>query len=181
MSNSKYEFRHMLKTREIRADAKADTVISNCVIEHAWYQTSVCVMLYLGIGHEVDTQRLLEHALAHGKRVFVPRCHADGVMDAVEIFGKDDLQSGMFGILEPKDSLKKANPCELDLVIVPGVAFDRKKNRLGRGKGYYDRFLEQAKHAKTIGICRNDRLFDQVPTDAHDRKMDALITETEIL
>ena len=77
--------------------------------------------------------------------------------------------------------MQKADPCELDLVIVPGVAFDRKKNRLGRGKGYYDRFLEQAKNAKTIGICKSDRLFDHVPTDAHDRKMDALITETEIL
>jgi len=180
MSNPKAEFRRMLKARETRSDAAADRVITNRVVAHKWYQSAACVMLYLSIGHEVDTSGLLDHALNAGKRVFVPRCHADGIMDVVEIFGRDDLQSGMFGISEPKPHLSKANPHELDLVIVPAMAFDRGKNRLGRGKGYYDRFLEQASRAKTIGICRSDRLFDTVPFEEHDRKMDALITEYEI-
>ena len=181
MHNLKSEFRAMLKTRGTNPNTVADETIVGHVIGHTWYQDAERVMLYLSIGHEVDTKRLLAHAFSAGKRVFVPRCLPNGIMDAVEIFGQDDLQTGMYGILEPKSQLPKGSPHELDLIVVPGVAFDRMKNRLGRGKGYYDRFLEQADHAKTIGICRNDRVFDAVPVDAHDRKMDAVITENEIL
>lgn len=181
MSNSKTEFRRMLKARGNRPCAVSDHTIVNRVISHEWYQKSACVMLYLSIGHEVDTCELLSHAWNVGKRVFVPRCHAGGIMDAVEIFSRDDLQRGMFDILEAKAELPAADPTILDLIIVPAMAFDREKNRLGRGAGYYDRFLEQAYRAKTIGICRSDRLFDTVPCEEHDCKMDALITENEIL
>lgn len=181
MSNPKAEFRRMLKAQKTRVDAAADKTIIDRLISHEWYQAATCVMLYLSIGHEVDTNRLLDHALGAGKRVFVPRCHADGIMDAVEIFERNDLQSGMFGILEPKADLTQAPHDAIELIIVPGMAFDREKNRLGRGAGYYDRFLDRACSAKTIGICRNDRLFAQIPCEPHDHKMDALITEIEIL
>ena len=181
MRDPKSEFRAMLKARETRPDPTADHAIIDRVIGHTWYQNAASVMLYLSVGHEVETDALLSHAWGAGKRVFVPRCFPDGIMDAIEIFGREDLQSGMYGIPEPKSHLKKGDPRALDLIVVPGVAFDRERNRLGRGKGYYDRFLAQSAQAKTIGICRNDRLFASIPVDTHDRKMDVVITENEIL
>lgn len=177
----KKELRRTLRTIPGGKDLAREQQIRAQMLGHPWYREAACVMGYLSIGYEVEIFPVLKAALASGKRVFVPRCYEGGVMDAVEIFGPEDLEAGMFGILEPKAERKVENPEVLDLIFVPGMAFDRDCNRLGRGAGYYDRFLERASNAKTIGICVSERVLQQVPTDLYDRKMDALITENGLI
>ena len=85
----------------------------------------------------------------------------------------DNFAVGDFNILEPQNEPYTG---DFDLIIVPGVAFDRKGNRIGRGRGYYDRFLCQHLDVKRIGICFDFQLVDEVPTEPLDIKMDEVIT-----
>ena len=94
--------------------------------------------------------------------------------------GKESLKTGVFGILEPSEDCEAVPESEIDLIIVPGVAFDRQLNRMGRGKGYYDRLLSTLQAPK-IGICFDFQLQDTVPTESFDKKMDMIITEKEII
>ena len=95
--------------------------------------------------------------------------------------GKEAVRRGPFGIWEPAFSPESTSiEKEIDLIIVPGVAFDRQLNRLGRGKGYYDRLLTTLQVPK-IGIAYSFQLREQIPVEAFDRKMDLLITEKEII
>jgi len=177
----KREFRAWLKAQPDVNDRTADAVITQRVLDLSEYKQATYVFLYLSIGYEVDTYQLIKCAFSDGKRVCVPRCHAGGVMDAVEISSVSDLQPGMYGILEPDETLPAIDPEKLDFILVPGMAFDRMRNRLGRGAGYYDRFLDRAKDAVTVGVCRSARLFDMIPFESHDKKVDFLITEKETL
>ena len=90
--------------------------------------------------------------------------------------GTDSLKPGIFGIMEPIEQETTVDESEIDLIIVPGVAFDRQLNRMGRGKGYYDRLLSTLQAPK-IGICFDFQLQDTVPTESFDKKMDMIITE----
>ena len=101
-------------------------------------------------------------------------------MDAV---GVDSLDRGFsksrLGILEPLREKKTVNTDEIDLVIVPGLAFDKSGNRLGHGKGYYDRYLERCgENVFFIGIAYDFQVLDTIPADAHDIKMNMIVTES---
>ena len=122
------------------------------------FQQASCIALYHAIPGEVQTAglQLLLYA------------------------GKESLKTGVFGILEPSEDCEAVPESEIDLIIVPGVAFDRQHNRLGRGKGFYDRLLSTLDVPK-IGICYDFQLKDQIPAEPFDRKMDLIITEKEIL
>jgi 5-formyltetrahydrofolate cyclo-ligase len=103
-------------------------------------------------------------------------------MDAVQITGLDkDLVKNGFGILEPRKEAEPADIRKIDLILVPGVAFDRLGNRLGHGKGFYDRFLESCNNAYTIGIAYDFQVFNNIPCELHDKKMDAITTESGVL
>lgn len=179
--NEKREFRAKLKALEETREPVADAMIMRRVRGLSEYQKAACVLLYLSIGHEVDTYQLIEQAFSDGKRVCVPRCYTEGIMDAVEISSLSELNPGMYGILEPDVNAPAFDAGQLDLILVPAMAFDRARNRLGRGAGYYDRFLERAEQAVTVGVCRSTRLFDCVPHEPHDKKVDILITEHEVI
>ena len=84
-----------------------------------------------------------------------------------------------FGILEPSDVIEIKHPSEIDVILVPGVAFTREGGRLGMGKGYYDRFLKQCTGVK-IGLAYHEQILDVIPTEAHDVDMDILITDETI-
>ena len=98
-------------------------------------------------------------------------------MQFQQYLGKDALQKGAFNIWEPDDTCPIVGLQEIELIIVPGVAFDRSRNRLGRGKGFYDRILTQLEIPK-IGICFDFQLKEHIPTEAFDEKMDVILTET---
>ena len=129
------------------------------------------VMLYSALPDEVQTQAFLEKWHLK-KTIILPTVVGDDIIP-VE-FGKDTTFAvGDFNILEPQNEPYKGI---FDLIIVPGVAFDQEGNRLGRGKGYYDRFLCQHLEVKRIGICFDFQLVDTIPTEPFDIRMDEVIT-----
>jgi 5-formyltetrahydrofolate cyclo-ligase len=148
------------------------------------YQAAQCVMLYLDVRAEVRTRHDLPAALASGKKVVVPWCNAEGQLELFHLEHLDELAVGMYKILEPKADLrslptKQVDVKELDLVMVPGVAFDRRGGRTGHGKGYYDKLLEHARlTTPLVALAFECQLFPEIPMQAHDIFMDKIITET---
>ena len=149
------------------------------------YAAAKTVMWYVDAGSEVRTRHSLPEALVHGKRVVVPWCivetHQLGLFWLEEMA---ELVEGAYKILEPKEELrrlprKQVRPEELDLVMVPGTAFDPSGGRMGQGKGYYDRLLSQVRmNAPLVALAFDCQIFDAIPVSAHDVAMDAILTET---
>ena len=146
------------------------------VLVHPWFVAAETVLGYWAIGPEPVLTPVLEACLAMGKKLALPRCEADGAMTARRVLSLEQLESGAFGILEPPEPLRVMEPEELDLILTPGMAFSPTGARLGRGKGYYDRFLEKTK-GKTIGVCFESRLLASIPMEDHDRFVDAVLTD----
>lgn len=149
------------------------------------YKSAKTVMWYVDAGSEVRTRHTLPAALGHGKRVVVPWCVVE--TNALELFHLADmteLVEGAYKILEPKPELrhlpnKVVRPEELDLVMVPGTAFDLRGGRMGQGKGYYDRLLASARpNAPLVGMAFDCQVFDEIPVAEHDVFMDLVLTET---
>ncbi|HTM55320.1 MAG TPA: 5-formyltetrahydrofolate cyclo-ligase [Pirellulales bacterium] len=143
------------------------------------------VMVYIDVRTEVRTRHALPALLASGKRIVVPYC----VERDLELFlleSMDELAVGMYKILEPKPELrdgpdKRIAVDELDLIMVPGVAFDRNGARMGHGFGYYDKLLEHARaNAPLVALAFECQLFTEIPTQAHDVFMDKIITEQAV-
>ena len=132
------------------------------------------VLLYSALPDEVPTLPLLNRLTTEGKTVLLPRVVSDTDMELRRYTGPNDLEPGAFGIMEPTGELFTDHDL-IDVAVVPGMAFDREGHRLGRGKGYYDRFLAQLPHIYKIGICFPFQLVDKVPADAHDMLMDEVV------
>ena len=132
------------------------------------------VLLYSALPDEVPTQPLLNRLSTEGKTVLLPRVVSDTDMELRRYTGSNDLEQGAYGIMEPTGELF-IDYDNIDVAVVPGMAFDREGHRLGRGKGYYDRFLTRLPHTYKIGVCFPFQLVDHVPADAHDILMDEVI------
>lgn len=138
---------------------------------HPDFAKANIVMLYSALPDEVQTQAFLEKWHLK-KKIILPTVVGDDIIP-VE-YGKDTAFAvGDFNILEPQNEPYTGG---FDLIVVPGVAFDRKGNRLGRGRGYYDRFLCQHLDVRRIGICFDFQLVDEVPAEPFDILMDEVIT-----
>ncbi len=149
------------------------------------YAAAKTVMFYIDVRSEVRTRHNLIDALATGKKIIVPYC-VDGELELFHLESMDELELGMYRILEPKAELrtvaaKKVQPEELDLIMVPGVAFDKNGGRTGHGKGYYDKLLEHAKpETPLVGIAFECQLFPEIPCGDHDIYMDKVVTESAV-
>lgn len=149
------------------------------------YATAKTVMFYVDVRDEVRTRQALPEALLSGKRIVVPYC-LDGELELFHLESMDELELGMYRILEPRVELrtikeKHFQPEDLDLVMVPGVAFDRNGGRTGHGKGYYDKLLQHArKEAPLVALSFECQLFDEIPTGEHDIFMDKIVTEDNV-
>jgi 5-formyltetrahydrofolate cyclo-ligase len=149
------------------------------------YAAAQTVMFYVDVRTEVKTREFLAVALTHGKKIVVPYC-VDGELELFWLQSMDELSLGMYKILEPRVELrdvpaKKVTAEELDLVMVPGVAFDRRGARMGHGFGYYDKLLEHTRPSTPlIALAFECQLFEEIPTAAHDIFMDKIVTEAAI-
>lgn len=136
--------------------------------------------LYSPILNEVFTEEVFTQARKLSKRVVFPRVQGTE-MQFFEVAGHEELRAGNFGILEPQGA-QPIPIAELDLLLVPGVAFDQAGHRLGYGKGYYDRLLPQrSPHCRLVGFCFEFQLVASLPAEAHDIRMDLLVTEQRTL
>lgn len=167
------------------------------------FRAASCIALYHALPGEVQTADFIEKWYRK-KQLLLPVVKANDLR-LIAYMGPESVQRGAYGILEPIEIKENnTNPTEdesplrmedksysekksflwqekeIDLIIVPGVAFDRQKNRMGRGKGYYDRLLDSLSIPK-FGICFDFQLFDEIPTEPFDKKMDMLITEKELI
>ena len=139
--------------------------------QHPDFAKAETVMLYSALPDEVQTLAFLEKWHLK-KKIILPTVVGDDIIP-VE-YGKDTAFAvGDFNILEPQNEPYSGG---FDLIVVPGVAFDRKGNRLGRGRGYYDRFLCQHLDVKRIGICFDFQCVDEVPAEPFDIRMDEVLT-----
>lgn len=152
----------------------SDTLINLDCIKNAEH-----IMVYLSAFKEPDTFKLVEKLLDAGKEISVPISNTDTFTIAPSLIKSlDVLKKGAYGIYEPKEIISVPISA-IDIALIPGIAFSKAGDRLGFGKGYYDRFLEEFAGVK-IGIGYDFQVCDTIPVSAHDIKMDMIITEKRI-
>jgi len=145
--------------------------------KHLHSPISICA--YFPLKSEVDIRMLLKKLIERGDKVFLPRFE-DGMMVFRQALDLQNLSPGEFTIPEPPKNAPLLKPEEVDIILVPGRAFDRRGNRLGRGSGGYDQWLKKHRkenpHSKLWGTCLECQLVNEVPVEEHDVRMDAVVT-----
>jgi len=175
---------HANRNAQADKEAASRAIMEKCV-SLPEYAAARTVMCYVAVQSEVRTRDFLLQAMGEGKRVVVPYCAGD-VLELFHLEGMDELAPGVFKLLEPKAELrglpgKRVFAEELDLVMVPGVAFDRRGGRLGHGKGYYDRLLARVRpEALLVGVAFECQMFPEIPMLPYDIYMDLVITEKAV-
>ncbi len=149
------------------------------------YARARTVMLYLDFLSEVRTRWFLPTAWSEGKHVVVPYCE-NGEIELFRLDHVGELAPGTIGVLEPRRELRghgdrKIERSGPDLIVIPGLAFDRRGGRLGYGKGYYDRFLHHVRSDATrLAVCFECQLFADIPLLPHDIRMEMIVTEKAV-
>lgn len=145
------------------------------------YRNARCVLAYMSFGSEFETAGLVEDALANGKQLCLPRVDSGTrqlALHRVEDLGRD-LQSGVWGIREPLESCPPADLDRIDFVLLPGVAFTPRCERLGYGGGFYDRLIARfASRPPLVAAAYALQLCEDIPLDANDQRLDVVITES---
>ena len=156
-----------------------DDLIKQTLMESRVFKDCKNIFIYIGFGSEIDTSKYILQFLSLKKNVLVPRTDIKTKsMEAVQIYNLEDLVEDKYGILEPKNDKIATRKDNIDLIILPGVAFDATGNRVGYGGGYYDRFLEGLnKNILKVVLCYNFQLVESIETEKHDIKADYIITE----
>lgn len=139
-------------------------------------RNSRTIVAYYSLNDEVDTHHLIDEMVQEGKIVYLPKVVSDTEMVLCRYTGRDSLSPGSFGIMEPQGPVMPHNT-SYDVVLVPGMAFDADGHRLGRGKGYYDRFLStmMAPRSLLVGVCFDFQKVELVPTDSCDISVDIVV------
>lgn len=166
----------LIRSRIENKKEKSNTIVDK-IIKTDQYKDSKIIAIYKSMKTEVDTSKLIKYSINNGKIIALPRVEENELKFYKINSTEENLEKSKFGIEEPlgkKENLIDSNL--IDLVIVPGICFDLEKNRLGFGKGYYDRFLKQ-KDFKSIGICFDEQITKKVPTNNNDMKVKEIITE----
>ena len=166
------EKKRAMTAREIEARSQ---ILAEKLFETAEYRRAGSLYAYLSFNQEVRTAPIVARAWADGKRVAVPKV-IDGELVFIWLENFDALGEGYFGISEPKENGPVATD-EAALMLMPGLAFDRRGRRLGYGGGYYDRYLQAHPHHPTIALCYDFQLVDALVAEAHDVPVDAVISD----
>lgn len=186
MRDDKKQLRRMLREEAARhsADERKAASLEICrqLKSHSPWKTAQTILFYMPIGWEPDIWSLAHEALAQGKTIALPR-YAGGEdpyhVRRVEHLTQD-LEPGQFGILEPSPQCVVLDVNLLDLLLVPGIGFAPAGQRLGRGKGYYDRLLAKA-HGVKCGVAFDWQVTASIPTEPHDVLVNCIVTPTRCL
>ena len=149
------------------------------LLASAEFDSAACVALYSPIANEVFTEEIFSAALRLGKRIVYPRVRGSQ-LEFCEVTDRQALSPGMLGVLEPQEGRPVA-PERIDLVVVPGVAFDLFGHRLGYGKGFYDRTFGARTRGLLAGFAFELQVVEQLPKEDHDVRLDLLITEARVI
>lgn len=184
---AKRETRKLLQLRR-EAETGRDTrsaAIASFVRAQDWYTSASSVCCYVSIGSEVDTRGLIDKALAENRRVIVPWCDENQLRLSM-IRSRNELAPRTIGLLEPVDEVRRdtrrdVSPEDVDLFLVPGLGFSVTGDRIGYGKGYYDRLLGRDLSGIRCGLAFQCQILDELPTDSSDVRMDLIVSETGLV
>lgn len=189
-NNKKILRKEILKKREninILEKENMDKEILDRFYESRYYKEAKDIFIYISYGSEINTKKIINRALKENKKIYVPRTEfITKTMDAVEITSLGNLKENSYGILEPLKESAGINPNELDLIVVPGVAFDRNGGRMGYGAGFYDRYFikinkDNVKRITKLALAYDFQVIDKVPMDEQDIPVNYVITEKEFI
>jgi len=187
LEESKSDLRRVLLTRRktcAAADCRAwSRLIQSQALRLPSYWAAQAVALYSPIDNEVDTTAIAADALEKGKRLFYPKISDDNEPVFLQTMPGQALRSGRFGVLEPSGGTPIPGAAlEKTVVFVPGVAFDRRGHRIGRGGGWYDRLLGQlARDAFVVGLAFDFQLVEELAADPWDQRVHCIITEKRVI
>lgn len=142
------------------------------------FKKSTCILAYYSFSQEVFTHNFIEK-YANEKKIILPVVEKD-ILVLKEYKGKAEMRMSDYGILEPVGP-NFTDYSQIDLGIIPGMVFDRSLNRLGRGKGYYDKLLPLLDNVYLVGVCFPFQLRDKIPVESHDFPMNCVISSYEII
>ena len=164
-------------TKETLNDFNKD--IFNTLINSDIYINAKNIFIYISFGSEVETKKIIEHAISIGKNIYVPKTDKSiKEMIAVKIHNFDNMTVDKWGILEPTIVDKNLVGNKFDLIIMPGVAFDITGNRIGYGGGYYDKYIYKLKSKPTLlALAYEFQIINNIIAESHDIKLDYIITE----
>lgn len=174
MQAQKQQLRKVVRARiqALYAEEKTRraTALLRAVWDYAPFKKAQKVLLFWPLPDEINTLPLIEHAVSAGKQVFLPVVLGDDLV--IKPYNPLEMQPGAFGILEPQGEAVPVT--HMDVIIVPGVAFDAHNNRMGRGKGFYDRLLAGLS-VPTVGVAYAEQLYLSIPTQPHDIPLNHVI------
>lgn len=174
------EIRYLKRNLTAKQIKEQSACIANNLCNTKEYQSAQVVYIYFSYNQEVITKNIIVHALAHGKKVAIPKVEK-GKIVFYYMNGLEDVKVGYQGIYEPLQK-QQANETEI-LMIMPGLAFDRKGNRMGYGGGFYDNYLldNVSKIRVKIALAYDFQVIDQLNVEQHDQKVDIIITQSNII
>lgn len=170
------EKRNSLPKEEILEKSRK---IKDALFNLEQYKKSKIIMFFVSFNSEANTHDMIKESLGR-KTLVVPKVMEHEIEPSVIIDFDSLIPSGKFGILEPIELMKIAYK-NIDLVLVPGIAFDKEGHRIGYGFGYYDKFLRKVPKAVKIGLCFDFQVVDKVPREEHDVPVDFIVTEERVI
>lgn len=174
---SKVEIREIIKKKREALDPiekeNLDKVIVAKINLNSQINKAETILVYISHKNEVDIIDYINHNISK-KNIVLPRVNKNN-LDLYAIETLDDLEVGAFGIMEPKTSCKPIEPSNIDLAFIPGIAFDKKRHRIGFGKGFYDQ-LSKNLDCQKIGLAYDFQIVDEIPFESHDLPVDLIIT-----
>lgn len=159
-------------------------IITNTFINFDKYRQSENIMLYVSTKKEVQTEKIIKNSQKYNKKIFIPLIDQEKIeLIPSLIYDFNELALGSLKIYQPKEEFYRLHShCVLDLVVVPGIAFTERGHRLGRGKGYYDRFLKKLNEdVSSIGLAFEMQIVNEIPVEKNDMPVDYIITEKRII
>ena len=154
----------------------ADRAIMEHLAAMPEYQESQTVFCFVSVRREIDTFPILKNALAAGKTLCVPLCIEKGIMETRQITDLAQLQEGSYGLLEPSHDAPLVNIDDIDFAILPCTTCNHQGQRLGKGGGFYDRFLSHYRGG-TVMLCREKLIREEIPVEPHDYPVPWVLTE----
>ena len=174
----KQELRKIMldKRKRINNKEELSNIIINKIISLDIYKEANVIAIYNSLDNEVNTKDLINKSIIN-KKVLLPKIVNNKIV-FIKINKDTNYTKSKIGVIEPIGNVYSD---KIDLIIVPGVSFDRKLNRLGFGKGYYDKFLSNNNNIFKIGVCFDEQIINKLPTESHDIKMNLVITDKRVL
>ena len=178
--NNILSLRNKLKKEE---KSRADEIIFNSLVKSNIYKSANKIFTYISYKSEVDTKAIITYSLNNNKEIYVPKINSQNkTMEAVRIHNFSELIVNKYGISEPSIVDKNNIGLDFDLIIMPGVAFDREGNRLGYGGGYYDKYISHLnKEVNKVALAYSFQLVNNIEAEEHDIKVNSIITDKKVI